>query len=432
MTISSGKKTNQTQAHKTEAQKTSVKKSQLIETRKQNLKNLKNDIGILSQEMEKTEHLRTQFLSNVSHEIKTPLNSILSAIVLLQQKPMDDEMKGLVDTIQQSGQYLFTLLNDVLDYYKAASHQLNLDHINFDLHSEVEEIYKIFEKKGEEKGIEMRMETRRDLPYYLIGDSTRMKQILANLLDNAVKFTPSNGKIVLAIEPVSFINGIHEIKFSIHDTGIGIEDKDKKDIWKSFSMADMSMTRTNKGAGLGLALSRQLCNLLGGRMHFKTQSGEGSTFAFTIKMKEGNLPKQDNNGHRGILDILLVEDNIINQKLTQKILTNQGFRVDIADNGKVAVEKFKNHHYDLIFMDIQMPVMDGLEATRQIRKFEKTNHFSEEKVKIIALTANSQQQDKETCLAAGIDDYINKPFNVKKFPLILSNLQSPYIRKSIS
>jgi CheY-like chemotaxis protein/anti-sigma regulatory factor (Ser/Thr protein kinase) len=270
----------------------------------------------------------------------------------------------------------------------------------------------------------MQMKVQKNIPGFLIGDPTRLKQVLASLLDNAIKFTPSHGKVSLSIKPVSFKNGEHEISFSICDNGVGIRDKDKEDIWKTFSMGDMSLTRENHGTGLGLTLSHQLCHLLGGEMYFESEHGKGSVFTFTIKMEEGKPPQQNNNRQQKILDILLVEDNLINQKLTQKILINQGFHVDVADNGKMAVKKFSAHHYDLIFMDIQMPLMDGLEATKKIRKIEATSRMGEERVKIIALTANSQQQDKENCLAAGMDDYINKPFNVKKFPLILSNMDA--------
>ncbi len=424
MATNSAKKANHSNKVSTDIEKEFDKNIQLIQVREKNLRNLKTDMGMLDNEIEKAEQLRTQFLSNVSHEIKTPLNSILSATVLLQQKSLDGETAELVETIHHSGQYLFTLLNDILDYYKATSQQLNLDHINFELRNELEEIYEIFEKKGKEKGIEMQMKVQKNIPGFLIGDPTRLKQVLASLLDNAIKFTPSHGKVSLSIKPVSFKNGEHEISFSICDNGAGIRDKDKEDIWKTFSMGDMSLTRENHGTGLGLTLSHQLCHLLGGEMYFESEHGKGSVFTFTIKMEEGKPPQQNNNRQQKILDILLVEDNLINQKLTQKILINQGFHVDVADNGKMAVKKFSAHHYDLIFMDIQMPLMDGLEATKKIRKIEATSRMGEERVKIIALTANSQQQDKENCLAAGMDDYINKPFNVKKFPLILSNMNA--------
>ncbi len=396
----------------------------LIQAREENLKTIKTNMIMSDKESEKAEQLKAQFLSNISHEIKTPLNSILSATVLLQQKQLDKETEELVETIHNSGQFLFTLLSDVLDYYKVTSSQLSLDHVNFELKKEVEEIYKVFEKKGKEKKIAMQMKSSPRVPSYLVGDPTRLKQILANLLDNAIKFTPPEGKISLTISSVSFKNGVYEILFLVKDTGIGIAEKDRKSIWKTFSMVDMSLTRENPGTGIGLALSRQLCHLLGGKMSFESNQGEGSTFSFTVKMEAGSSPEKSDNGQRGILDILLVEDNLINQKLTQKILMNQGFHVEVADNGKMAVDKFNHRHYDLIFMDIQMPVMDGMEATRQIRKIEALRGVHHERVKIIALTANSQQQDKENCLAAGMDDYINKPFNVKKFPLILSNLQT--------
>jgi len=424
ITTNATKKANHPDEESAITKEKSGKKTQLIQAREKSLKNLKTDKKMLKNEIEKTEQLRTQFLSNVSHEIKTPLNSILSATILLQQKPLDIETTELVKTIHHSGQYLFTLLSNILDYYKATSHQLNLDHINFELRNELEEIYTIFEENGREKGIEMQMKAEDGLPDFLVGDPTRLKQVLASLLDNAIKFTPSRGKISLDIKPVSIKNGIHEISFSVSDTGMGIRDNDKKNIGDTFSMGDMSLTRKNSGTGLGLTLSRHLCHLLGGKIYFETEPGEGSTFTFTVKMETGKPPRTDNSRQQKILDILLVEDNLINQKLTRKILINQGFQVEVADNGKMAVEKFSTHHFDLIFMDIQMPVMDGLEATRLIRKVEATNPKCKERVKIIALTANSQQQDKENCLAAGMDDYINKPFDVKKFPLILSNLQT--------
>lgn len=390
----------------------------LIDSRQKTLENLKNNMDTLNKEIEKTELLRAQFLSNVSHEIKTPLNSILSATTLLQQKSLDTESSELVETIHRSGQYLFSLLNDVLDYYKLAAHQLTLDHINFDLHNELEEVVAVFQRKAEAKEIDFRTSFDNDLPAFLRGDSMRLKQILTNLLDNAIKFTPGGGSIHLNVQPVSFENGKHEIQFAIRDTGVGIPEEKQQEIWEKFSMGDMSLTRENQGTGLGLALSRRLCRLLGGTMYLESKPNLGSTFYFTIKMEPGQT--KNINTAEGIVDILLVEDNLINQKLTQKILMEQGFRVDVASNGKEAVEKFKNAHYDLIFMDIQMPVMDGLEATRQIRRLE-TNSQTRDRVKIIALTANSQQQDKENCLAAGMDDYINKPFNINKFPLILSN-----------
>ncbi len=410
------------QVRKTSPKKGISKKSQLVQMRKKSLGTLKANMDIINNRIEKTEQIRAQFLSNVSHEIKTPLNSILSATLLLQQKQLNGEVKELVETISHSGQYLFTLLNDVLDYYKIKSHQLNLDHINFELINEVGEIYDIFLEKAREKNLNLQMHRGENVPDFLIGDPMRLKQVLASLLDNAVKFTPPQGKIIINIEHVSFEDGIHELLFSVSDTGIGIRDEDKNRIWKTFSMGDMSLTREYQGTGIGLALSRQLCHLLGGKIQFESEPEKGSTFTFTVKMGNGNHPLKSHNQHQDIRKILLVEDNLINQKLTQKILINQGFQVDVADNGKMAVGKFRKNNYDLIFMDIQMPVMDGLEATRQIRKLESENQ-GKERVKIIALTANSQQQDKKNCLAAGMDDYINKPFNVKKFPLILSSLQ---------
>ncbi len=393
---------------------------QMIKTRRKNLAEMKNQMDTLNKEIRKTEQLRAQFLSNVSHEIKTPLNSILSATLLLKQKPLDHETTELVNTIHQSGQYLFSLLNDVLDYYKIAAHQLTLDHIQFNLRDEIEEVVDIFRRKAEKEALIFQTVWHPDLPEILTGDPTRLKQILIHLLDNAVKFTPAGGKITLDVEPVSYHQEKHEIRFTVKDTGIGIKKEFQDEIWEKFTMADMSLTRKNQGTGFGLALSRRLCQLLGGDMHLESEPEKGSTFAFTVKMAPGYTHNHSLHNTAGNLNILLVEDNPINQKLTQKILQKQGFHVDVADNGQLAVEKFRQNHYDLIFMDIQMPVMDGLQATRQIREIENKQPAGDP-VKIIALTANSHENDKAECLAAGMDDYINKPFNINKFPLILNN-----------
>ncbi len=393
----------------------------LLKSRTKTLAEMKNQMETLNKEIRKTEQLRAQFLSNVSHEIKTPLNSILSATLLLQQKTLDSESAELVNTIHHSGQYLFSLLNDVLDYYKIAAHQLTLDHIRFGLRNEIQEVIDIFEDKAHKKGLEFKVTFHPGLPETLTGDPTRLKQILTHLLDNAVKFTPSGGEIHLMVTPVSFQNGKHTLRFTVQDTGIGIKKEYQEQIWEKFTMADMSLTRENQGTGFGLALSRRLCHLLGGEMYLESEPSKGSIFSFTVKMEQGPVKNHKNKSTSGILHILLVEDNQINQKLTQKILQKQGFNVDVADNGKIAVEKFRHTHYDLIFMDIQMPVMDGLQAARAIRKIEQEQLRHGDRVKIIALTANSHENDKADCLDAGMDDYINKPFNINKFPLILNN-----------
>ncbi len=390
---------------------------QLIEQRRKTLKQLKNNMKTLDEEIRKTEQLRASFLSNVSHEIKTPLNSILSATNLLQQKALDAESRELVDTIHHSGQHLFSMLNDVLDYYKLAARQLTLDQIHFHLIDVLQEVITFYKKKAVKQQIHFQSSLSSRLPQFLQGDANRMKQILTQLLDNAFKFTPAGGKITLTVTPLAFSDGKHEILFSIQDTGIGIKTEDQSKIWEKFNMGDMSLTRENPGTGLGLALARRLCHLLGGKMFLESQPGKGSTFSFTIKMAPGHPVMPKSFTPSDTPNILLVEDNPINQKLTQKILSRQGFRVDVADNGQIAVEKFRQSHYDLIFMDIQMPVMDGLEATRQIRRVEAEEN-RRKRVKIIALTANSQKEDKENCLAAGMDDYLSKPFDLSKFPLI--------------
>jgi len=389
----------------------------LIKARIESIK--KNKEEMLSMEIKKTEALRSQFLSNMSHELKTPLNSILSATALLKNQTLATEVNDLVEIIHQSGQQLNITMNNVLDYYKLKNGLLHLDHLKFDLIDVLQEIYTLFSQKAENKGLALVFEIPQNTPRLLTGDELRLKQILFNLFENALKFT-EKGTIKLEVELDSKHSNTKKLYFRISDTGIGISSIAAENMWHAFAVGSKSYSRKYQGIGMGLALTKKLCELMDGQVYVKETGPEGTTFEFYLPLKAEEI-KDTSNSRKKLKKILLVEDNMINQKLTRNLLTNHGYDVDVAENGKVAIEKFEQKEYDLILMDIQMPVMDGITASRKIRMIEFDN-LAETKVKIFALTANTQKQDKDECLAAGMDGYISKPLNPKEIPLILNDI----------
>lgn len=388
-----------------------------MEAREESIK--KNKEELLSLEIKKTEALRSQFLSNVSHELKTPLNSILAASTLLRNRLYDTESLELLGIIRQSSQQLNITLNNVLDYYKLLSNLLTLDNLRFNLFSMLKELYSLFSSEAREKGLDLVFEISEGLPEFVTGDETRLKQILSNLLENAIKFT-EKGHVKLEAGVDSVHENFKKLYFRVSDSGAGMGGSDIENLWRSFSVGSKSYSREHQGIGMGLVLSKKLCELMGGDIFVKETSSNGTTFEFHVILKSG-----DSNEHKEpkgkLRRILLVEDNLVNRKLTRNLLSNSGYEVDVAENGWVAIAKFKQRAYDMILMDIQMPVMDGITACKEIRSIEP-RQGNESRVKIFAFTANAQKQDKDECMAAGMDGYMSKPLNPKEIKTIFSNL----------
>ncbi|MBE0650346.1 MAG: response regulator, partial [Bacteroidales bacterium] len=309
--------------------------------------------------------------------------------------------------------------NNVLDYYKLTNNLLSLDNLLFDSYKTIKDLYSIFSKEATDKGLSLSFEFSKNLPKLLVGDEARLKQILSNLLENAIKFT-DNGTIRLWADLDSEDGNSKTIRFTISDSGKGINISEIANLWQAFSVGSKSYSRNYQGIGMGLVLSKELCQLMGGDIFIKETSSLGTTFELTVVL-EGNKERKRESKSKKVRKVLLVEDNLINQKLTKNLLQKIGFDVDVAENGAVAVNKFQKNVYDIILMDIQMPVMDGITACRKIRTLE-TERVSKTRVKIIALTANSQKQDKNDCLAAGMDDYLSKPLNPREISLIFENL----------
>jgi PAS domain S-box-containing protein len=367
-------------------------------------------------ELQRLQKAKEQFLANISHEIRTPINGIAGMANLLGQNPSRDESETYLSAIRHSAENLKLIINDILDLAAIESGKLKFEKIAFNLIDLLPSLIGTFTYQAKAKKLNLTYSIDDHLNTFLIGDPVRLNQILINLISNAVKFT-HNGSIKIRCYIQKKIEGVSWVTFEVKDTGIGIPEEKLNTIFDSFSQADESVTRRYGGTGLGLTIVRQLVELQQGIIEVKSKENEGSTFIVSIPYTIGKIKPEDVNNDTILsqdqpidfktdqLRVLLVEDNDINRLYAQSILKKWKCYLDIAENGLVAIEKVKNTYFDVVLMDIQMPGMDGYEATKAIRAME-----SSKDIPIVALTANATQHDVELCLAAGMNDYLAKPF----------------------
>lgn len=372
------------------------------------------------QNAEQSLETRKLFLANISHEIRTPINAISGMSGILADTEISETQKQYVKAIQSSSKSLMVIVNDILDMSKLESGKFSADFVPFDIRSIVDPLYTSYLLRTDEKGIAFSIEYPEEMPKWIFGDPIRLGQILNNLISNAIKFT-DKGKVSLKIT-FEKKGKINEFCFTVSDTGIGIDREKLKTIFEFFSQEDYTITRRFGGTGLGLAISKSIAELLGGEIKVESEKNVGSTFRFCLSMPEAKEQEKDVTTAQSDLtgkNVLIVEDNELNRFLAVTILKKWNANIHIAENGEEAVDAVKNKEIDLVLMDIQMPVMDGVAASKVIRNELHSN------VPIIALTANALESEKEKCWQAGMNEYITKPYNpeylLEKIILLIDN-----------
>ena len=376
---------------------------------------------------------KSEFLANISHEVRTPMNGIIGMLEILLETDLTSEQKDLGLSAQSSTDDLLRIINDILDFSRGMTGGINIEKTDFDLRISIENLIDTLGIQAFEKDLDFTCLVDSDIPERVIGDPGKINQVIKNMVENALKFTET-GSISLQISVTNRTSEDIIFLFEVSDTGIGIPDSKMDILFESFTQADLSTTRQYGGAGLGLAICKQLATLMGGTIGFKSEKGRGSKFWFTVRCdlpnglenirdsESGGLPDKNDNTSAGHIDILLVDDNKMNQKVLSLMLKKMGYIVSVAGNGVEAVDIYKQKRFDLVLMDQQMPLMGGLEAAAEIRKIEKTLN---RRTPVVALTANVTDGVRDECIAAGMDDYVTKP--LKKF--VVKDLVMKYCHK---
>jgi signal transduction histidine kinase/ActR/RegA family two-component response regulator len=390
---------------------------------------------VQAQRAQAASQAKTDFLAMMSHEIRTPMNGVLGCVSLLMDTPLRPDQQELAQTIRSSADNLLTILNDILDYSKIEAGRMTIEETVFDLRASCEDVHRLLQQTAVQRGLTLKLDFAADIPPLITGDPVRIRQILLNLVSNAIKFTKQGGVCIEVSR-----SGVAHVRMSVKDTGIGISEAQLGKLFQHFTQADSSTTRRYGGTGLGLAICKRLVELMGGEIGATSVPGGGSSFFFVVPLlaapagsePSGSVPALCLSSVSVPLDapvakaspaqvftqaattarrVLVVEDNVINQRVAQHMLSKMGCSVDIANNGREALTRLSEQRYELVLMDCQMPEMDGLEATMRIR--DATSTVLDHAVPVVAMTANAFAEDRERCLAAGMNDFLSKPVDRK-------------------